>query len=388
MTCLYVSKTRHSQELTILSNDEVTSSPLWDIAFTLPFHMKDSKNPNFTGRGDILDRLDIEAKSPSSKVIILHGLGGMGKTQTALEYVHSYYEGYSSVFWVDGTSEETANLGFRSVAQRLIDHHVSISTTPQPDYARIAQTLGLGSAVNQDGQLFYTEKGSTNKVLEAVKQWFSQKENQHWLLVLDNVDELTSFDINDFIPTASHGTVLITSRRKECIRLGKGLEIGEMLEPEAVLLLLKSAELVNPDSDTEHSQAHNIQLENPVLTGRHIDERIAKEIAKTLGYLPLAIDQAGSYVATRQMSLPRYKEVYKRNFRNIFTSVPRSPGWSYRDQTVFTTWEISFQEIEGNNKESAELLLLCSFLHNEDIWEKMLLRGQKLEMDGKRLISR
>lgn len=261
ITHQYVVKTHHLPKLTIPRNDEVTRRPLWDIAFTLPFRMKDSKNPNFTGRGDMLDRLDIEVKSPSSKVIVLHGLGGTGKTQIALEYVHSYHEGYSAVFWVDGTSEETANLGFRSIAQRLIDYHVSISTTSKPDYARIAQILGLGSAVSQDGQLIYAGKGSTNQVLEAVKQWFSQKENQHWLLVLDNVDELTSFDIHDFIPMASHGKVLITSRRKECICLGKGLEVGQMLEPEGVLLLLKSAELDNPVSDTEQSPAHNNLLE-------------------------------------------------------------------------------------------------------------------------------
>lgn len=182
----------------------------------------------------------------------------MGTTQIALEYVHSYYEGYSAVFWVDGTSGETANLGFQSIAQRLIDHHVSISTTPQPDYARIAQILALGSAVNRDGQLISAEKGSTNQVLEAVKQWFNQKKNKDWLLVLDNIDDLNSFNIRDFIPTASHGTVLMTSRRKECISLGKGLEIEEMLEPEGVLLLLKSAALDNTDPDAEQSQVHNI----------------------------------------------------------------------------------------------------------------------------------
>lgn len=347
--------------------------------------MKDFKNPNFTGRGDILDRLDREAKSPSSKVIVLHGLGGMGKTQIALEYVHSYYEGYSGVFWVDGTSEETANLGFRSVAQRLIDHHVSISTTPQPDYARIAQILGLGEVVNKVGQLLSDKPGL---VLEAVKQWFSQKENQHWLLVLDNVDDLTSFNIRDFIPMASHGTVLMTSRRKECISLGKGLEVEVMSEPEGVHLLLKSAVLDITNSDTEQSQALNIRLENPVLTDPDIDERIAKEIAKTLGYLPLAIGQAGSYVAARQMTLPQYMKIYKSNFRNIFGKVPGGPVWSDRERTVFTTWEISFQEIEAKNKKSAELLLLCSFLHNEDIWEEMLRHGLKHEKDGKRLISR
>lgn len=220
--------------------------------------MKDFRNPNFTGRGEILDRLDTVAKSPFSKVIVLHGLGGMGKTQIALEYVHSYYEGYSAVFWVDGTSEETANMGFRSVAQRLIDHHISISTTPQPDYARIAQILGLGSAIGEDGQLISAEEGLTNQILEAVNGWFSRQENKHWLLVLDNVDDLTSFNIRDFIPMASHGTVLITSRRRECISLGKGLEIDQMPAPEAVLLLLKSAELDKTDSDTEQSQVHNI----------------------------------------------------------------------------------------------------------------------------------
>lgn len=225
--------------------------------------MKDFRNPNFTGRGEILDRLDTVAKSPFSKVIVLHGLGGMGKTQIALEYVHSYYEGYSAVFWVDGTSEETANMGFRSVAQRLIDHHISISTTPQPDYARIAQILGLGSAIGEDGQLISAEEGLTN---QAVNGWFSKQENKHWLLVLDNVDDLTSFNIRDFIPMASHGTVLITSRRRDCISLGKGLEIDQMPAPEAVLLLLKSAGLDKTDSDAEQSQVHKIRIENPVLT--------------------------------------------------------------------------------------------------------------------------
>lgn len=115
---------------------------------------------------------------------------------------------------------------------------------------------------------------------------------------------------------------------------------------------------------------------------------MAKEIAKTLGYLPLAIGQAGSYVAARQMSLSRYMKIYENNFSNIFRTVPGGPAWSYRDRTVFTTWEISFREIEAKSKASAELLLLCSFLHNEDIWEEMLRRGQRLGKDGKRLISR
>lgn len=50
---------------------------------------------------------------------------------------------------------------------------------------------------------------------------------------------------------------------------------------------------------------------------------------------------------------------------------------------MFTTWEISFQAIKAENEAAADLLLLCSFLSNEDIWEEMLRRGQNLEEDGR-----
>lgn len=168
-------------------------------------------------------------------------MGGIGKTQIVMEYVHIHHEEYSSVFWVDGTSEETATLGFRLVAQRLVDHYAAIAAYTKTDPG-ILQFPGMASIVDQDGQLC-VEKEATARIVEAVKRWFSQKENQSWLLVLDNVDDLKSFDIRSFIPTSSHGTILITSRRKDCTRLGKGLEIEEMLESEGVLLLLRSAAL-------------------------------------------------------------------------------------------------------------------------------------------------
>lgn len=120
-----------------------------------------------------------------------------------------------------------------------------------------------------------------------------------------------------------------------------------------------------------------------MLIDYHTDETVATEIAKKLGWLPLAIDQAGAYVAARQMPLQTYMEVYEKHFGKIFKERPASPVWSYRDQTVFTTWEISFQAIKAENEAAADLLLLCSFLSNEDIWEEMLRRGQNLEEDGR-----
>lgn len=346
-----------------------------DCPFEIPFELPFTKNAHFTGRDDLIDMIDSEIRSRVSKIIVLYGMGGIGKTQIALEYVHTHYAEYNSVFWVDGTSKETATLGFRSIAQRLVSHHATNATYQKPDYAQIGRLLGIG--LEEDGQL--SVKGdTTERILEAVKRWYCAKENQNWLLVLDNVDDLESFDIGAFIPTASHGTILMTSRRKECSRFGTGLEIDDMLETEAICLLLKSARLHERQGKTTFT----LQFDLTLLTGQDIDGVIAADIVKKLGYLPLAIDQAGAYIATREIPLQTYLELYEGNSQRIFGERPQNPLWSYRDQTVFTTWEISFQAIEEKNKKSAELLLLCSFLHNEDIWEEMLRRGQKLTKNG------
>lgn len=125
----------------------------------------------------------------------------------------------------------------------------------------------------------------------------------------------------------------------------------------------------------------NVQL-NRVLLILSIDEKIATLLVEKLGYLPLAIDQAGAYVAARVIPLEKYLEIYEINFRGVFSEKPSSSVWSYGDRSVFTTWEISFQAIKSENEEAADFLLLCSFLSNESIWEDMLRRGKQLEEDG------
>lgn len=219
------------------ANTEAVGKHARDCPYELPFHIDYFQNTNFTGRDAVLQNLDVEIRLPSSRVIILCGMGGIGKTQIALQYVHTHYAEYNSVFWVDGTSEETASQGFRSIAQQLINHHANMAGYTSPDYPQILRVLGINSTVDGNGQLCI-DKEATVRVVDAVKRWYGRKENQNWLLVLDNVDDLTSFDIRSFIPTTSHGKTLITSRRRECMSLGRSLNIGEMLEAEAINLLL------------------------------------------------------------------------------------------------------------------------------------------------------
>lgn len=189
---------------------EVLGTHTLDSQYDIPFELPYPKNPNFTGREGLLDRLDTQVRSRSSKIIVLYGMGGIGKTQIALQYVHTNFGEYSSVFWVDGTSQETANLGFRSIAQKLVRCHATRVGFTNPNYTQVGQDLGLD--LEADGQLS-VKSDCTTQIVEAVKRWYCRRENRNWLLVLDNVDDLTSFDISAFIPTTSHGLILLTSRR-------------------------------------------------------------------------------------------------------------------------------------------------------------------------------
>lgn len=135
----------------------------FEILFELPY----SKNPNLTGRDDLLDMIDTEIRSRVSKVIVLYGMGGIGKTQITLEYIHTHHAEYSSVIWVDGTSKDTTTLGFRAVAQRLVRHYATNATHGKPNYAQIGRLLGMD--IEEDGQLSVKGK-ATERIIEAVKR--------------------------------------------------------------------------------------------------------------------------------------------------------------------------------------------------------------------------
>ena len=78
-------------------------------------------------------------------------------------------------------------------------------------------------------------------MIETVKQWLASEGNTRWLLVLDNLDDLESFDINNYIPSCRHGTIIITSRRRESLSKRRGFEVKQMQKTEALTLLLQSS---------------------------------------------------------------------------------------------------------------------------------------------------
>ena len=120
---------------------------------------------------------------------------------------------------------------------------------------------------------------------------------------------------------------------------------------------------------------HDMYLTN----NNYQEQAAASTIVQELGYLPLALDQAGAYIYMAQYSLGRYLKQYQTNASYLL-----SKGWrgGKQDRSVFATWEISFNAIQQKRPEAANLLLICGFLNNEDICEELLKRGMKLESHG------
>ena len=145
------------------------------------------------------------------KVFIVHGLGGIGKTQLSVEFTRKHQRSYSAVFWVDGSTNERMRRSIADLAGRLPQHQIS------------------------EGSRNYSQRGSANidEVVEDVLKWLSQPSNDQWLLIFDNVDrEFSSpsrdpeaFDVKEYFPTADQGSILITSRLMSLSQLGTDLKL-------------------------------------------------------------------------------------------------------------------------------------------------------------------
>jgi hypothetical protein len=136
------------------------------------------RNLQFTGRGELLEALygSGTAAQPVVLTQVLRGLGGIGKTQLALEYAYRYGNRYRLVWWVRAEEPETL----------------------ASDYAALARHLNLMSPAVQDQPA----------IIAAVRSWLAR--NGGWLLILDNAPEPAA--LRAYLPRTTHGHIIITSR--------------------------------------------------------------------------------------------------------------------------------------------------------------------------------
>lgn len=201
-----------------------------------------ARNPNFTGRSDLLDRLHrLLTWGGPVAVHSLHGMGGVGKTQVGIEYAHRYASDYELGWWVPAERPE------------LIPNHL----------ARLAEAMGL--RVDSD-------------LARAVEHVLAVLRRQtRWLLVFDNAEDPQA--LRPFLP-GSGGHVVITTRRAGFASMSSVLEVDVLERAESLALLHRRI---------------------PVLTHQQ-----SQQLAELLGDLPLALEQAAAYLDTTKLPVTEY----------------------------------------------------------------------------------
>ena len=219
------------------------------ISYSIPMRLPFRANDNFTGRDRelaeihrVLQSANHDATLSRQKVMALHGLGGIGKTQLAIQYAYNHQKDYTSIWWVNASTTQTLSEGFLGIAQRLLSYHAEkITAGLKPNNSQIAEALGLPpDVVDHNGKLT-TSRDNTEIIVNAIIDWFAAEDNNKWLLIIDNYDDLRNVNIHDFLPPSSSGSILITSRSRDTGRVGKELEVLEVADDEALEILRKSA---------------------------------------------------------------------------------------------------------------------------------------------------
>ncbi|MBV9226698.1 MAG: hypothetical protein JOY85_21900, partial [Acidobacteriaceae bacterium] len=200
------------------------------------------RNSHFTGRESLLEQIQQALKQRGRAA--LSGLGGVGKTQTAVEYAHRHHDEYTHILWASAASEEA-----------LVSSYVAI-----------AELLNLPEHTGKD----------QTRAVEAVRHWLSGKPG--WLLILDNADDIAM--ARAFLPQ-NHGHVILTTRAHATGSVARLIEVKEMESGEGALLLLRRAGIMAEDA--------------PLSAASEPDRIAAQKISENLlDGLPLALDQAGA----------------------------------------------------------------------------------------------
>ena len=231
----------------------IGAKPRFPGAMPAIWNVPHLRNPNFTGREEELTELRASLVAGETAALVqaqaIHGLGGVGKTQLAVEYAYRNGADYDAVWWV--RSEDPSTLA--------------------SDYAGLAAPLDLREKDEKEQRV----------IVEAVKEWLRQ--NRNWLLIFDNAEDVKL--VRGYIP-GSAGHIIVTSRNPTWTGVAKPLSVKALPLGEAYGFLLKR-------------------------TG-HQDQESAKPLAEALGRLPLALEQAGAYIETSGCTMQHYLELFEK----------------------------------------------------------------------------
>jgi tetratricopeptide (TPR) repeat protein len=282
------------------------------------------RNKNFTGRKDILVRLregsatrifavlpEADPHEPLPQTV--QGLGGVGKTAIAIEYVYRYQSEYDLVWWIP--------------ADQLSSIRGSL--------AQLASRLHLEPAA----------PGGIDGAIRAVRDALRRGEPySRWLLIFDNADRPE--DIFDLLP-GGEGDVLITSRNhkwRQSMVDTVPMDVFTRMESTEFLAKRVPAGLFDQDAD---------------------------RLAEQLGDLPLALEQAGAMLAETGMPVDEYLRLLVEQVSEVL-NVGKSPDYP---KSMTAAWKLSVTALQEKMPQARELLRCCAFFGPEPIPRDVFRQG-------------
>ncbi|THZ29404.1 TPR-like protein [Aureobasidium pullulans] len=304
----------------------------------VPFSLKGVPNiDHFVQRSNDMQELERfffpqQSHDTRRKIFVVHGLGGIGKTQLSIEFVRQYQTKYSAVFWLDGSSKDALQNSFLNIVTRLPAGEV---------------TLSLAHAAKQASP-------DMKLIVRGVQDWLSLPSNHRWLVVIDNVDrdyttkgtDPLAYELKEYLPAADHGNVLVTSR----------------------LSTLVAARNSHRLTRVDHDQSRAI-LE--AAGGEYIsaqDESAADTLLEKLSGLPIALTQAGAYIRQTGVSVAEYMDHYNSTWQQLMEKQYEYCLQEDSERSVLTTWKISYEQVRSRSEGASNLLKLWSFLYADDLW--------------------
>jgi ankyrin repeat protein len=267
-----------------------------------------SQNNNFVGRKLLLKQMK-EHFIRSKELLVLsalNGMGGVGKTQVAVQFVHQHGHQFHHIFWLAAENRE-----------RLIQAYIE-----------------LGEAKEQ----FTDADKNTDpeSLAKIVINWLENIRSSGWLLIIDNAPNFDT--IKDLLPSKG-GKILITSRHTEWP--GHDMQVS-------VFNLEEGQEYIKRIIDEDKFEL-----------------KPANELIELLGRLPLALAQACAYIKKANITIDKYIQLYRSKQAELLStqSLPEAEN----QKAVSVTWQITLVRMQEEFSSSIELMYFCAYLHNQDI---------------------
>ncbi|MFI8306666.1 FxSxx-COOH system tetratricopeptide repeat protein [Streptomyces sp. NPDC085927] len=264
------------------------------------------RNVHFTGRQHLLETLHglLAPDRPTETVHVLTGLGGVGKTQLAVEYVYRYHTDYDLVWWIRAAQPATMVSGFHD----------------------LAQALGL----------LATPDGPRHDAVPAVREALRAGDiRKRWLLVFDNAESVE--EVRPFFPLGGPGAVLVTARSSQWAHVARTLEVDVFSREESMAL---------------------VRRRNP-----RLGEDEADALAEALGDLPLALEQASVWLLDTGMPVSEYLGLFN---QQLLALLDEAPPYDYA-HGVSAAWNLSLDRLRNENPTAVELLHTLAWLAPEPV---------------------